>query len=76
MIEGHIVMWVVYERPTDFPDHCVARCHLINGRGTFPTDMLIQAETLEALRQTLHENGLTCLKRHPQDEPQIVETWL
>ncbi|MBO0715837.1 MAG: hypothetical protein J2P55_00680 [Rhizobiales bacterium] len=69
-------MWIVYDRPTDFPDHYVARCHHVTGRGTRPTTLVIKAETLDALREALRNMGLTRIGRDPSDEPQIVETWL
>lgn len=31
---------------------------------------------LETIRDILMEKGLTCIPRSPEDEPQIVETWL
>jgi hypothetical protein len=76
MIEAVLPMWVVYDRPTDFPDHYVARCHQVGGRGTKPTTLVVKAETLDELREVLRNIGLTCIARDPADEPQIVETWL
>lgn len=70
-------MWTVYDRPRDYPDKFVARRFDI-GKGTVqPSDSIIVAPDLETLRNMLEfEMHLTCLARSPEDEPQIVETWL
>jgi len=72
-------MWVVYERPTDFPDHFVVRRFAIAANevvaGAGPDDMML-FDTLDAARKRMSEMQLSCLRRHPSDEPQIVEMWL
>ena len=36
----------------------------------------IATPDLEALREHCRKHGLVCLPRDPNDEPQILETWL
>ena len=71
-----LVMWTVYNRPTDYPEHCVARRWEIGEGEATPTWLVIVAPDLATLRAHLGNMGLYCLPRHESDEPQIVETWL
>ena len=68
-------MWVVYERPTDHPDHFVVRrWEVDNWRSTATADFSL-ADDLDGARAKVPP-GLACIARHPSDEPQIVEVWL
>lgn len=70
-------MYVIYEKPKDFPTGFVVRKMVIQ-RGNpipIPAGVLGTADTLEKARQFLPP-GLTNLHRDPRDEPQIVETWM
>jgi hypothetical protein len=67
-----LVMWTVYERPTDYPNEFVARRFL----GEAPTAELERADTLEELQERLSEKGLTWMDRSPNDDPRIVGVWL
>ena len=72
---GVMVMWTVYDRPRDYPDGFIARRFDI-GKGVHgPTEHALKAD-LASLRAIFLEAGLTCLARHDDDEPQIVEVWL
>lgn len=68
-------VWVVYARPADYPDQYVARRFSIEGGRTRPTEKIIRADTLEALRR-LAPPDLVRLARSPGDDPVIVESWL
>lgn len=76
-VSGKLCMWAVYERPSDFPDHCVARAFIID-REPIPTPRVLFADTLDELRDILNYlyPDLICFPRSPGDEPQIIETWL
>lgn len=65
-------IWVVYDHPTDWPDHFVARLWV----GERPTGDMLLAFDIEVIRQTLAEKGLTRLDRMEGDDPNIAETWL
>lgn len=69
-------MWTVYDHPRDEPDHYVARRWEIHADGPHATFDKITSDTLNLLRDEFKERGLTCLPRSPEDEPQIVESWL
>lgn len=74
--QGWLVLWTVYEKPTDYPNDFIARMHVVTSSGTSgPTTAHVKAKTLEQIRTKLPP-GLTRLNRSPGDEPQIVETWI
>lgn len=68
-------MWVVYERPSDYPEAYVARRWDIVDGCDMATQEVLVAATLEALREMLPEQ-LHRIARFAEDEPQIVEVWL
>jgi len=67
-----ITAWVIYDHPTDFPDHFVARKYLYDA----PTQDMLQSENLNHLREEMHKLGLVCIPRSPSDDAKIVETWI
>jgi hypothetical protein len=67
-------MWTVYEHPLDHPDGYVARLFNVGRDGAVATDEVIMGDTLQAVRSQIPQ-GLFCMVRSPDDEPQIVETW-
>jgi hypothetical protein len=71
-----LLMWTVYDHPTDYPTLFVARCHIVGPDGSKPSDSVITSESLEIVRAMMLEMGLTCLTRDPNDNPKIIETWL
>jgi len=69
-------MWTVYDHPTDYPRHFVARRFVVLGGGLFgPTDDARFATTLSELR-TMLPRGLYRLDRMPDDDPKVLEVWL
>lgn len=69
-------LWTVYDHPRDYPHGYIARRWEIERTGPEATDDVLHAHDLESIREHLRNLGLTCLARHAEDEPQIVETWL
>lgn len=68
-------MWVIYEKPADFPDGFIARKHVIDVGSHRPTMTCAHGETLESVRSQLPP-GLVRLDRSPGDDPVIVESWM
>ncbi|RBB38872.1 hypothetical protein DPV79_15950 [Burkholderia reimsis] len=71
-------MWVIYERPRDYPEQYVARRLRANSGGgviTLRGDVIL-GDTLDEVRARLKPFGLHRIARDPRDEPQVVETWL
>lgn len=77
MSEPFLSMWVVYNRPKNYPDFIVARRHdLLNDKTTVATNDAIFAPTVSAIRLHMMEKGLTKLDRLADDDPVIMEVWL
>ena len=71
-----LIIWTVYDHPTDYPDNFVARRSECRPHGVIVNtqDMFI-ADTLSEVRQLL-PRGLIHIGRDPRDDPKIVEVWL
>lgn len=68
-------MWVIYERPRDFPEHFVVRRWRVNGPVIFVDQMAQLAGDIEAAR-ALVPPGLYRLPPYEEDDPVIREVWL
>lgn len=66
----HFALWTIYYSPADLPDRYVVRLFDLQTA----TRQFAIADSLEAARAEIPP-GLEMLARHPDDEPQIVETW-
>lgn len=66
-------IWVIYDRPTDFPDEVV----VVNWWGDVRDHVVAHCETVQEARKIILGLGATsCLMRDPRDESQIVESWI
>lgn len=65
-------IWVVYDHPTDYPDHFVARRFELDRA----TQDVLMSGNVNSIRRYLQEQGLTCIPRSNSDDPKIVECWL
>lgn len=70
---GSLPMWTVTERPTDYPGHFVARLYVVPG-APHGCQYVIVGATLDDVRAQL-PCTLSCMPRHPSDDPIIVESW-
>jgi hypothetical protein len=71
-------MWVVCDKPADFPESATARLWEVGAAGATATESLIVAPNLDALRGLLLEAapGTVRLERAEEDDPVIVEVWV
>lgn len=75
-----LTLWVLYEKPLDFPEHFVIRAHDVNlAAGT----VSVRNEHFLAKRRSdieaaffLHHPTVTWIGRQPEDGPQIVGVWV
>jgi hypothetical protein len=67
----NLAIWVIYERPRDYPNSFVVR----RWSGGKPARFCQVFNTLQEARDAI-PNGLCCLERQPDDDPSIKETWL
>jgi hypothetical protein len=69
-------MFVVYERPRDYPDRFVLRRWSIGGnKMEADRDWFYLGDTLKEVREKVPPHCV-CIRRHTNDEPQIVEVWI
>lgn len=76
--ENQLVFYVVYNRPSDYPNEFVCRRHifLIPNRVIQPEDTLFaRGRNLAEIHHQL-PNGLFNLGRENSDDPKICEVWL
>ena len=74
---GSLTLYVVYDHPRDMPDYFVVRAQWPGTDGAIVRDPKAYGFVeLENARRWLAQQGLTCLARHPDDDPVIIETWL
>lgn len=74
--DGFLRAWVIYDHPTDHPDHYVVRGQRIEPGAVVPdADPLAVVDTLDQARDRV-PFGCTCLGRHPADDRKIVEVWI
>jgi hypothetical protein len=66
------VVWMLYDRPRGYPNEFVAR----KLNHDEPTNEILLFRSLEDARWGLRASGLTCIGRHPDDDPEMVEVWV
>ncbi len=72
-----LVVWVVTNHPSDYPQHIVVRHQSVAVDGQIiPATVGCLFRTLSEARADLAGAGLTRLDRYPDDDPVIVEVWL
>jgi hypothetical protein len=76
MTEPLLTLWVIYEKPRDFPDAWVVRPQTVHRGGAIvPSPTAVLCPSLEVARQYVPP-GKVCLARDPNDDPVIVESWI
>ena len=75
--ESDLRMFVVYEKPKDYPDEYVIREHIVtrDGRQLANAVLYGRGMTLAYVR-TLLPNGLRNIGRFHDDDPVIMEVWI
>lgn len=66
------VVWLIYDHCRDYPNDFAARKFNYDE----PTAEKLLFRSLEDTRRGLKALGLTCIGRHPDDDPEMVEVWL
>lgn len=66
--------WTIYDHPADWPFGAVVR----RFNWAQPTLVALYGTSVEHVRRMLldREPWLACIPRQPEDDPNIVETWL
>jgi hypothetical protein len=73
-----LAMWTIYDHPTDYPNHFVARKYIIaqGTRDPIGTKEVRLEAHLYVLREHFAGLGLMCVPRWEEDDTKIVETWM
>jgi hypothetical protein len=75
-VSNELVMWTIYDHPTDIPDSFVARKSLVGAGTIVHTAEHLTAPDLDQLRKNMCDRQLYCIPRYPGDDPNIVEVWI
>ena len=74
--EASLWFAVIYRHPLDYPGKYVVRGQVARPGGVVADPEPVGVvDTLEEARALIPE-GLVCLARSPEDQPQIVESWV
>lgn len=73
-MKGMLEMWVVYNRPHDYPGQVVVRKWLAFQGEARATDTIITGYSVAEVRAQI-PRGLHCQPRDESDDPHIVEVW-
>lgn len=73
--DGCLVLWVIYERPRDFPDGYVLRAQFAGRDGVTVSPIAWYAKAPEELRSILPGDAVA-LGRDPSDDKAILEVWM
>lgn len=74
--EAPVLIWTVYDHPTDYPEFYVARLFEVRAGQTKITNSVLVTDSLDTIRSEMQQRGLVCMSRHPDDDPKIMETWI
>ena len=76
--ENAFFLYVIYDKPVDYPDVFVIRRWIHTENGDIPTNDAYTADSIEVLnniRLEMSRCGLTCIPRFADDQPAILEVW-
>ncbi|MEY9235437.1 hypothetical protein ABIF78_007760 [Bradyrhizobium japonicum] len=78
---GMLAFWTIYKCPRDWPQGYIARKHDSGKGGSTPTNIAIQSESaadaaLDMICHILSCAGLVRIPRDPNDDVNIVESWV
>lgn len=68
-------MWIVFEKPDDYPNSWVARRWLVYDVPQ-PTPEHLISPSLDVLEDVLLRMGFAKLARSPEDDPAVLSTWV
>jgi hypothetical protein len=71
-----LALWVVFDRPLDFPRHVVVRCQRVGPAGIEHAAIACLYGSLAEMQTDFADTGLAWLPRMPGDMPFIVGVWL
>lgn len=67
-----MAIFAVYDRPVDYPDHCVARLFDVDK----PTNIVIKRSTVKEMQGYFRQTALMFHPRDNGDPGNLVGTWM
>jgi len=75
--EKGVVIYVVYENPSDYPGKYVAKRDIIKlGKLTRDPYWIMVEKDYAVIKKEMQRLGLVWMQRHMGDDPVIKETWI
>ncbi len=75
-VQDKLMIWTVYDHPTDWPDWFVARRFEVAAGECRPTEDVVMTRTLDELRIHFGERGFSFLCRNEGDTPGVLGCYL
>ena len=75
MVTEPLSMWVIYERPRDYPEYFVVRRWRVDRAGASALEACALVASLADAREHV-PRGAVNIGREPEDDPVIVESWV
>lgn len=79
MTQPMLAQWVIYDHPSDYPEHVVVReWHIFAGDDVRACASVYRCDSLSQARQYINaiDFNLVRIPRDPTDDPVILETWI
>jgi hypothetical protein len=74
--EAVLALWVVFNRPLDWPHHVVVRCQRVGPAGIEHAAICCVYSSLAEVQADFEDSGLHWRPREPGDMPFLVGVWL
>lgn len=71
-----MIMWVLYDHPSDFPDDIVARKFAIAAGEVTATDETKTFASTDEAQTFFSEFGFVAIPRQDDDDPVIIASWV
>lgn len=71
-----LALWVVFDRPIDFPRHVVIRAQRVSSAGVEHAQVACLYDSLAEAQTFMETSGLYWMPRQERDDPFIVGVWL
>ncbi len=72
MKNNQLEIWVIFNRPLDYPNGLIAR-KFLNDR---PTNEYIIGQNLNELRKLFRKKGLVAISKSSDDPISLIESWI
>lgn len=71
-----LTIWVIFDRPKDYPEYFVARKFIYKDGGMQATSLIFKNKEIENIRTNFRAKGFSPIPRQVDDDPVIIESWI